>query len=111
MQSQMIGMQSSLDRILSAIENQALVQGGPAYPPPGGPSRESPLCPGSCRRSATTSRCTGTRRATDRLVRVRSRPCRVLRYRSVRLCLLPCYQTYLVFGYIAAHVRDIWNHA
>ncbi|OJT06995.1 Transcriptional activator of proteases prtT [Trametes pubescens] len=48
MQSQMIGMQSSLDRILSAIQsqNQALVQGGPAYPPPGGPSRESPVMSG-----------------------------------------------------------------
>lgn len=48
MQSQMIGMQSSLDRILSAIQsqNQALVQGGPAYPPPGGPSRESPVMTG-----------------------------------------------------------------
>ena len=43
MQSQMIGMQSSLDRILSAIQsqNQALAQGpGPAYPPS---SRESPV--------------------------------------------------------------------
>ncbi|EIW59016.1 uncharacterized protein TRAVEDRAFT_48143 [Trametes versicolor FP-101664 SS1] len=42
MQSQMIGMQSSLDRILSAIENQALVQGGPAYPPPGAQQRRDP---------------------------------------------------------------------
>ncbi|KAI0355675.1 hypothetical protein OH77DRAFT_1520767 [Trametes cingulata] len=51
MQSQMIGMQSSLDRILSAIQsqNQAMVQGGPpggpVYPPAGGTSRDSPVMP------------------------------------------------------------------
>ncbi|KAI0821658.1 hypothetical protein BC628DRAFT_805892 [Trametes gibbosa] len=55
MQSQMIGMQSSLDRILSAIQsqNQALVQAaspvgngaGPVqgYPAPGSASRDSPV--------------------------------------------------------------------
>ncbi|KAI8972188.1 hypothetical protein BD414DRAFT_469566 [Trametes punicea] len=48
MQSQMIGMQSSLDRILSAIQsqNQAMVQGS-VYPPGGGSSRDSPVITGS----------------------------------------------------------------
>ncbi|KAI0674849.1 hypothetical protein C8Q78DRAFT_504835 [Trametes maxima] len=54
MQSQMIGMQSSLDRILSAIQsqsqsqnqNQGIVQPPPVYPPGGGSSRDSPVIPG-----------------------------------------------------------------
>ncbi|KAI0332321.1 hypothetical protein GY45DRAFT_1246853 [Cubamyces sp. BRFM 1775] len=47
MQSQMIGMQSSLDRILSAIQsqNQVMAQ-GPVYPQGGGSSRDSPVIPG-----------------------------------------------------------------
>ncbi|KAI9067532.1 hypothetical protein FKP32DRAFT_1683846 [Trametes sanguinea] len=48
MQSQMIGMQSSLDRILSAIQsqNQVMAHGGPVYPPGGGSSRDSPVIQG-----------------------------------------------------------------
>ncbi|OSD06688.1 hypothetical protein PYCCODRAFT_753896 [Trametes coccinea BRFM310] len=49
MQSQMIGMQSSLDRILSAIQsqNQVMAHGGPVYPPGGGSSRDSPVLQGA----------------------------------------------------------------
>ena len=53
MQSQMIGMQSSLDRILNAIQSQSQNQAPAQQPPaqhsplyPGGSSRGSPVLPG-----------------------------------------------------------------